>query len=73
MMPGWLLPPKPSNLRIANVTNHIVMFDRNKTGKEKKVLYRGRIYKSKLSLANAYKVSRKVVDRWVNDGKVKTL
>lgn len=69
----WILPPKPVNLRIANVTNHIVMFDRKHTGKEKKVVYKGRIFKSKQSLANVYKVSRKVVERWVNEGKVKTL
>ena len=73
MMPGWLLPAKPRNLRIANVRDHIVMFDRRFTGKEKKVIYKGRSYKSKMALANTYKVSRKVVDRWVNEGKVKTL
>lgn len=72
MKPGWLLPTKPPKLTGA-VRDHIVMGDALKTGKSAKVFYKGQMFKSKAALACRIRVTRKVIDRMIFEGKVKPL
>lgn len=70
----WILPTRVPKFKTGNVITHIVMKEpKTNTGGSTKVFYRGRQYKSKAALASRYKVTRKVIDRWIFEGKVITL